>query len=318
MEIVVRQISGLGNQLFQYAAGRFYAKKYGGGLRIATDPAKRAVSYGSPRPFLLSKFAIEAATRELGRLDRLFLAERRVYWPTSFLARRALNVQVIRERFVERYTFRPELPIEGKAQTVFLVGYWQVHSIPDAIEKELREELRLPDEPMGANLVMAERIQRAAVPVSLHIRRGDYTLAAEGNPALPIQYYLRCIQTIVEKMNEPTFFVFSDDMEYAKKNLPGNVNLIFVDQNGSFEAHEDVRLMSMCRHHIIANSTLSWWGAWLNARPDKVVLAPKHWRVGGCTESGDLLPREWLLIDDNDPEASHHQDAASPDEYAHP
>lgn len=304
MEIVVRQISGLGNQLFQYAAGRFYAKKYKASFRIAIDLPKRAQSYGSPRPFLLSKFAIAAPGRELSRLDRLLLSENRLYKPAATIAREVLKVQVIREAVAERYTFQPELPVQKTARSVFLFGYWQVHSIADAIETELRTELRLIEPPTATNLEMVNKIQRARTPVSVHIRRGDYTLAAEGNPALPIQYYFRCIRTILENLNEPTFFVFSDDMEYARKNLPGNVELVFVDHNELFKAHEDLRLMSMCRHHIIANSTLSWWGAWLNARSDKIVLAPKHWRVGGCTESGDLLPREWVLIEDAEEPAS--------------
>lgn len=299
MEFVVRQISGLGNQLFQYAAGRFYARKYGASLRIAAEIGRKAESYGHPRPFLLKKFAITTPADEVSRKDQLLISERRLLSPVLSLAREALGVQIIRENFVERYTFQPDLPLDKEARIVYLLGYWQVHSIPDAIATELRAELTVAKPAEGANLETLNRIKRARTPVSLHIRRGDYTHPAEGDVALPLHYYFESIRAVQEQFAEPTFFVFSDDMAYARQNLTGNPNLIFVDHNDGLSPHEDLRLMSMCHHHIIANSTLSWWGAWLNARPQKLVWAPKHWRVGGCTESRDLLPPEWLLIEDS-------------------
>jgi hypothetical protein len=299
MEIVVRQISGLGNQLFQYAAGRYYARKFGAELRIATDLESRAESYGYPRPFLLRKFAISAPSREITSMERLLLSEDPRLLPVSAVARKVLRTQIIREPWLERYTFHSELPVHKKAQTIFLLGYWQVHSLADAIASELRAEFSLIEPAQGPNLDMLIRIQRAHHPVSVHIRRGDYTLSAEGNAALPMSYYLHCIRIMQERLGgEPTFFVFSDDIGYAREYLPRDADLVFVDHNDAFSAHQDLRLMSLCHHHIIANSTMSWWGAWLNPRAGKIVLAPKHWRVGGATESPDLIPREWILVDD--------------------
>ncbi len=298
MEIVVRQISGLGNQLFQYAAGRYYAKKYGATLRIATDPAEKAHSYGHPRPYLLTKFVIASPSREITAIERLLLSKNRLLWAASSIARKAMSAQIVREPWDERYTFHPELPIQSGVQTIFLVGYWQVQSLADAIAPELRAEFSLVDPPQGLNCDMMSRIHRAGVPISLHIRRGDYLHPAESNIALPLSYYLNGIRRMQERFAKPTFFVFSDDVAYAKEHLPRDVDLVFVDHNDSFSAHEDLRLMSRCHHHIIANSTMSWWGAWLNPSSQKVVLAPRHWRVGGCTESPDLLPPEWLLLSD--------------------
>jgi hypothetical protein len=129
------------------------------------------------------------------------------------------------------------------------------------------------------------------------VRRGDYTLQVEGNVALPINYYARAIAQFKDILGNPTFFVFSDDIEFAKENLGKDISAVFVDHNDPLSAHEDLRLMSSCRHHIIANSTFSWWGAWLNGSDDKIVLAPRHWRVANCPAKNDLMPRSWRLLD---------------------
>lgn len=298
MEIVVRQISGLGNQLFQYAAGLYYAKKYGGILRVATEPAERALSYGHPRPFLLKKLQITAPCSELTSLDRLALTRSKPLIPISFISNKIRSIQVVREPWAERYEFHPDLGIGRGNQTVFLVGYWQVHTIPDAIETDIRQEFSFVDPPAGKNRDAAARIQDAKTAVSLHIRRGDYTHPSEGNIALPISYYFKSVRAVQNSLDAPTFFVFSDDIAYAREHLPKDVDLVFVDHNDAATAQEDLRLMSLCEHHIIANSTLSWWGAWLNPNPEKMVIAPKYWRVGGCTETRDLFPCGWTQIED--------------------
>lgn len=299
MEIVVRQISGLGNQLFQYAAGYYYAKKYGARMRIATDPERKAYSHGDPRPYLLAKFDITAPSHEITAIEQLLVSNRRLLWAASSIAKKATGVQIIREPWDERYTFHPELPIREGVQTIFLLGYWQVHSIADSIASELRAEFNLTDSPQGLSCDLMNRIHETPTAVSLHIRRGDYLQPSERNVVLPLSYYLGAIRTMQERFSKVTFFVFSDDIAYAREHLPGNIDLVFVDHNDSVSAHEDLWLMSRCDHHIIANSTMSWWGAWLNPSSEKIVLAPHHWRVGGSTESPDLLPPEWLLLDDN-------------------
>jgi hypothetical protein len=142
-----------------------------------------------------------------------------------------------------------------------------------------------------------EQIAACRNPVSLHVRRGDYTLAAEGKIALPLSYYASAIAYCQARLEDPTFFVFSDDMEFARANLPGNPRAVFVDHNDDASSHEDLRLMSACRHHIIANSSFSWWGAWLNPRADKIVYAPKYWLLNRDSYFPDLFPASWLLDD---------------------
>jgi hypothetical protein len=211
--------------------------------------------------------------------------------------RRASQSQVFRETPAQRYSFLEDLPVESGTRTLYLAGFWQTYRIAEALGDGLRAELTFRQQPEGRNLEMQGRIREARNAVSLHIRRGDYTLAAEGNIALPTEYYERAIARVKERMDEPTFFVFSDDMEFARANLPAGLKTVFVDHNDHWTAHEDLRLMSSCRHHILANSTFSWWGAWLNPSEDKVVLAPRQWHLRADSYYPELMPPEWELLD---------------------
>ena len=298
MQLVVRQLSGIGNQMFQYAAGVYYARLHGARMSMAIDPPLHANSHGHPRPFLLPQFAIQAPCHELNPFERfLILAEHRgIKQISGVLLRHGLRVEVATETVAQRFHFQPQLPVRRGTRTVYLFGYWQVHQIAARVERELRQEFTFREPPSGNNAAILRRIESADQPVSLHIRRGDYTLAVEGNVALQMDYYVRAIAEIRATVRDPLFFVFSDDIGFARNNLPAGISAVFVDHNDAFSAHEDLRLMSACKHHIIANSTFSWWGAWLNARGDKIVIAPRQWMVGNHARYDDLFPPPWRLL----------------------
>jgi hypothetical protein len=134
-------------------------------------------------------------------------------------------------------------------------------------------------------------------PISLHVRAGDYKTFRGGQRMLPLAYYRQAMETIRERVRKPFFLVFSDDIAYARENLPRGEEMVFVDHNDESNGHEDLRLMSACRHHIIANSTFSWWGAWLNPDPEKLVLAPKVWQNDDLVVPyPDVTPPDWLRI----------------------
>jgi Glycosyl transferase family 11 len=297
MQMVLRQKFGLGNQLFQYAAARYYSKRYGAELRIAIDSAWNAVSHGYPRPCLLSHFSIPVPMRERSFLDCVFLSDRPWLRAASCPLKKAFHVQVFREEFERRYDFLPDLPLDPDVQTLFLVGFWQTSPLVEEIAYQLRIDLTFKEAAQGKNLDILERIRGSENPVSLHVRRGDYTLAAEGKIALPMGYYHHAISVFKERLVNPTFFVFSDDIPFAENNLPRDIKAIFVNHNDALAAHEDLRLMSSCRHHIIANSSFSWWGAWLNPLSHKSVIAPKHWHLTADSYYPNLLPSAWMLVD---------------------
>jgi len=217
--------------------------------------------------------------------------------PASIAFKRLRGIQVVTEAIEQRYIFMQDLPLQNNVQVIYLVGYWQAHRLADEIADELRMEFCFKEPAQGKNLEILKQIQQSKNSVSLHVRRGDYTLAAEGNIALPIDYYSHAISLFRERLDEPTFFVFSDDMAFTKEHLPKGLRAVFVDHNDASSSHEDLRLMSSCHHHIIANSTFSWWGAWLNPRADKMVLAPKYWLLKRNSYYPDLLPSNWMLAD---------------------
>ncbi len=304
MKVIVRQLSGLGNQMFQYAAGLFYAAQCNAEMCLITDPPQVSHSHGHPRPFLLSHFAITAQHRELNKVDKLLLImEHRRLKPVvgpflqKHILQNGLRVQIIAESLQQRFRFQAKLPIDDKMRTIYLLGYWQVHNIADQISADLRKEFSFRDLPTGRNLELLRTIRRTENSVSIHIRRGDYTLPVEGNVALSIDYYARAIAQLKASLGSPTFFVFSDDINFAKENISKNISAVFIDHNDPLFAHEDLRLMSSCRHHIIANSTFSWWGAWLNPSVDKIVLTPRNWLVANCPADNDLIPPNWRRLD---------------------
>ena len=154
--------------------------------------------------------------------------------------------------------------------------------------------------------------------ISLHIRRGDFVQDSKTHQfhgACSLDYYNRCIEYVSEKTNNPHFFVFSDDPHWAKENLRQDISTTIVENNSGFKAYEDLQLMSQCKHNIIANSSFSWWGAWLNANPDKIVCAPKQWFRNKLmdtkyfipegfipwykdtfVDTKDLVPEDWMKI----------------------
>jgi hypothetical protein len=151
------------------------------------------------------------------------------------------------------------------------------------------------------NLKIAEKIQHTE-SVGIHIRGRDYITNEETKKShftCDILYYERCISYIRDKIYNPNFFVFSDDPEWAKTFLKTDHSFTFVEGNlWNKTNYEDLRLMSLCKHNIIANSSFSWWGAWLNNNPAKIVLAPQKWfalsELNKKTE--DLVPDKWIKI----------------------
>jgi hypothetical protein len=297
MRVIVRQISGLGNQLFQYAAGIYYARHYGGQLSVVLEPAKQRFSNGAPRPVLLSHFNISAPVYDAGWTDNLYLTERRKLQPMARVARSLSRVHVLRETLAQRYALLSPPVLPDDLRALYLVGYWQTYRIAAAVEDQVRREFAFREPAAGRNAEVLARIAATSQPVSLHIRRGDYTLAVEGNLALPMTYYQDAIRAMREKLANPTFFVFSDDPGFARANLPHDLPAVYIDHNDDYTSFEDLRLMSGCHHHILANSSFSWWGAWLNTRRDKTVFAPRQWlRLPGSSYP-ELTPPEWRLFD---------------------
>jgi hypothetical protein len=176
-----------------------------------------------------------------------------------------------------------------------LSGYFQSTKYFEPIASTVREELAVPAVVTDESMQLAKRIQDCQATI-LHIRRGDYVTnlkAQQMFASCEIDYYVRAMESIPG--SEPVY-VFSDDIAWARKNLPEVKPLHFVGEDSSRSGLEDLKLMTLGYHHIIANSTFSWWGAWL-ANPQKGrTIAPRRWFVDESMDDSDLIPSEWCRL----------------------
>ena len=176
----------------------------------------------------------------------------------------------------------------------YLHGYWQSEKYFGPHTDQIRTDFRFP-EPVGRNAEVVEEIA-ASPSISLHVRRGDYVgLAAHG--VCDQTYYDAALAALLPRIDkDPVIYVFSDEPDWARDNLSLPGKRVVIDHNGEDADFEDMRLMSLCQHNIIANSSFSWWGAWLNANPGKVVVAPKGWFANPKLVNPDLLPEDWIRV----------------------
>ncbi len=293
----------LGNQMFKSAAGLYFSTVFQRSLEIVKTLPGRQQWNGFSRPFQLDKFCIGAHVREQKLLDRLLFSGNSHIRRWHGRLERLLNVELLEEPVAYRY--HASLDHDTATANTYMNGYWQAAHYVQAVEPELRAQFCLRDPLSRTSQEYAKKIMELRLPISVHIRLGDYSLITHSSGpngqrvsnVLPIQYYERALAAVARAFTGFTFVVFSDDPERAKALLPALDHCLFVEGNGPDAAHEDLFLMSLCSHHVIANSSFSWWGAWLNPNADKRVFAPRYW--GNTAESyfPDLYPSGWTIID---------------------
>lgn len=285
--IIVNLKGGLGNQMFQYALGRHLAYKNGTILKLDTTSLSKAKEIGNIyRPFDLDKFNIqnEQATAE---------EVRALHYPYGLISKlkNILERKILRKTFVEF-----DENVLGLKDNAYLDGYWQSPRYFEAIRATLLTEFTLKNPLSPSGQTLRDRITNS-ISVSLHVRRGDYVAnkrVLKENGVCSVDYYKKAIETISSKVNNPTFFVFSDDIEWVKVNLSVPANSVFMADE-TITAPEELFLMNQCQHNIIANSSFSWWGAWLNQNPNKIVIAPTPW-FDTIKYDKNLLPESWIQI----------------------
>lgn len=279
---------GMGNQLFQYAAARALAEKLNTQLRIDISSFK----YNPLREYSLHHFNIEE--RFVSPLD--------LFWFRSQL--RLFSLFGKNNKYLRQIKFSQEghhyFPLlDTVKDNTWIEGYWQSEKYFLSIEDIIRKEF-VVKEPVNAYCAAVLDRINATNSVSLHVRRGDYV----NDPAInalhgvcSISYYKKAISILKDKISNPVFFIFSDDMDWVKSHLPIDAaEVVYVDDADNKD-YDDLRLMYSCKHNIIANSSFSWWGAWLNANPGKIVIAPKKWTQSGYYNP-DLIPEKWITIDE--------------------
>lgn len=292
--VVVRLEGGLGNQMFQYAAGRAVALRTGRALVL--DPS--AIPRGpSGRAYALASFGI--AGRMLGPVERTLIRAQvghRVPRPVRAAVRacaaRRWTLLVDRQRGFDARLFET-------AADVVLQGTWQCAGYADCdrdVATRIRDDFTLRDGLPATVTPLAAEIA-GCTAVGVHVRRGDYVSdggIARFHGALPTTHYEAAAREIAARVDGATCFVFSDDVAWAAAHLRLPMPTRFVHETAGLPAAIDQRLLASCRHFIIANSTFSWWAAWLGADAGSIVIAPRRWFVSAPTPPG-LLPATWLL-----------------------
>jgi hypothetical protein len=286
--IIIGLKGGIGNQLFQYAFGRHLSLLNNTELRFDTEGLRRANEIGNLyREFALPAFTIpivEASHEDILRLKYPFGPLTKAW--------RLFRGKVLNEYHIKFH--KRLLNIRGE---YYGDGYYQSPLYFDAIRSTILDDLRLKDSFSAGTDKVRAAITHAHTPVSLHVRRADYAT----NPRVQyeygvcsIDYYKKSIATIEAAHKNATYFIFSDDIAWVKANLPVGDNAIFVD-DPSISDVESLILMSLCHHNIIANSSFSWWGAWLNQYPEKIVITPTPWFEHQPTDE-HLVPEAWLRL----------------------
>ncbi|MBP0598388.1 alpha-1,2-fucosyltransferase [Herbaspirillum sp. LeCh32-8] len=294
--VTVALHGGLGNQLFQYATGLALARHHQ--ARLELDLTWFQLVHHLPnttvRRYALAPFGVQERTKSRptpeGTPLRFFL-----YRVMSKL-RRELGLNTQGATTLNEKSFRFDAAIYNAPPPVFLYGYWQSHLYFDAIRAELRALIGTPREMSEASAALHRQIL-ASDAICLHVRRGDYITnqhAATTHGLCDMSYYHTGIAAARQGLPAPHAYLFSDDPEWVKANLKLDIPMTVVDANGPDDAHQDLWLMSACKRFVIANSSLSWWGAWLSDAPSKVVVAPRKWFADDKLDTADLIPEEWL------------------------
>ena len=261
--IISRLTGGLGNQMFQYAAARAYS------LRTGHD------------------FAVELLDIQRNP-DRNYELEHLCCNPKKVSAwHRVWNNGIV----VDERVTTPQHFISMTLDHLDMIGYWQDERYFKDYEKEIRHDFTLRDALDEKNNAMLRQIRACENPVSVHIRRGDY-VGNPVHPVMPMGYYRDAIHVVASQVHNPKYFIFSDDIRTGEQNV--SEKRVWVETNDSNHGYLDLELMKNCKHHIIANSSFSWWGAWLGNNPNKIVVAPKLWFSSGNNRIE--IPEKWVRV----------------------
>lgn len=292
--IVTRLMGGLGNQMFQYATGRALSLRLGVPLRVDLSDLnqRHGPTYQLEKAFGLTAVPVSASDlRSLGgwRAAHPLLWRLTLSPEGRFLRSRAVRME-------PHFHYWPAL--SNTSESIYLSGYWQTERYFSDQQNVIRADFQFAGDLDHEETEHAKRI-RGCNSVSIHVRRGDYA----SNPKVRAvhglcspDYYRRSVALMRERLDNPQFFIFSDDICWARDNLD-LARACYVSRNTAARpGWVDMRLMSLCRHHILANSSFSWWAAWLNSDSEKQVIAPDRWFVVEHLDTKDLYPSGWLRL----------------------
>ncbi|MCI5098785.1 alpha-1,2-fucosyltransferase [Phaeobacter italicus] len=282
--IITRLHGRLGNQMFQYAAGRALADRVG--VPLALD-SRGAILRGEG--VLTRVFDLELA-------DPVHLPPLKQTNPLRYAIWRGIGQKAGAKPYFRRERGLGYNPaFEDWGDNSYLHGYWQSQKYFQNSAERIRSDFTFPAFSNQQNAEMAARIAESTA-ISLHVRRGDY-LTFAAHVLCDQAYYDAALAKVLDGLQgDPIVYVFSDDPQWAKDNLSLPCEKVVVDFNGPETDFEDMRLMSLCQHNIIGNSSFSWWAAWLNQTPGRRVAGPAKWFGDPKLSNPDIFPHDWLRI----------------------
>lgn len=282
--------------MFQYAAGR--RASYVNNTKLKLDITGYEKQEGiTPRRYMLNIFKIKEDFVTIDEIRKLKGPSRNFF--SRYFSK--LTIRIIpyyKQSFVKQKYFHFDPNILKVGKNTYLDGTWQSEKYFEDSKKIIYNDFTYRDKPDPKNKKFIYQIMNSS-SISIHIRRGDYYADYKTHKfhgVCNLDYYYKAVSIITQKIKAPHFFIFSDDPGWARKNLHLKYPFIIIDHNFQKKNYEDLRLMSFCKHNIIANSSFSWWGAWLNQNPDKIIIAPKKWFQNLFINTEDLIPKSWIKI----------------------
>lgn len=296
--IIIKLAGGLGNQMFQYALGRKLSIENENPLFL--DPSELK-NYSMPREYRLNRFYIEANIVDedfsFNLLTRIMGGFRNK--PYSHLTNKIFRMfpnQLFQEIKENKLSYNSSYLNISKNSILY--GYWQNERYFIDIRNTLLKDFLIKGDVSRKNQKYLDEITNKQA-IAVHIRRGDYVNNKE-NLSIYSQcdesYYYSAINYITQNVQFPELFIFSDDMPWVRTNLNFSLPTTYIEGDCADQDIEELFLMTKCKYHVIANSSFSWWGAWLSNFPQQIVVAPKKWFIDDRMNAEFELPKKWHLI----------------------
>ncbi len=296
--IIIKLMGGLGNQMFQYAFGRSLALKTRSPLKL-------------DRTFLLDRgqrenFTFRDYDLNIFNIDENFATPEELK-PFQITGTAIRQLGIISQLHVQKkYYIKEQLinfydDLSRLKGDFYLEGYWQNEKYFKDIEDILKKDFTFKN-PADKQIDEIAKSVISTNAVSISIRMGDYLKEKKSDQIYYIcdaDYYQRAMDKISNLVVQPRFFVFSDDAEWCHKHLPKQYPIQIIGREYAGVKFENyLRLMTLCKYHIIANSTFPWWGAWLNPSKERIIIAPRHWYNPAklSLNRNSIIPKQWIKI----------------------
>lgn len=286
--IITHLKGGLGNQMFQYACGYSIAKDYKSTNKLDISYFSSIPSNHTKRVFELSQFNISSSVAKDSEIKELI---RRKNYISKLIGNISSKVYTI---FTGIYPIEKYFGIKN----LYLDGYFQSEEFFIKYRDDILKEFTLiKDLETKEYKEVSNNISAGKNTISMHIRRGDYVAdlkTAKHHGILDVEYYKEALAHI--NIENPSIYVFSDDIDWVKVNFTFLPKKTYFVSKHKFSSAQEMTLMSLCKHNIIANSSFSWWGAWLNQNNEKIVIVPKKWTQSLLSINTRITPKDWYRI----------------------